>query len=284
MEINSLSARVGAEVRGVDVKNLSDDDFGQMYQAWLDHCVLVVRGQSLDDNELKAFAERFGPLEERPTGNMSEDEKAAMENLYVTVISNIVKDGKALGGLGNKEASWHSDMTYRPVPPTASLLYAVELPETGGDTHFSSQYAAYEATPLDLLARLEGVEIKHDATHTSVGDLRRGFEEISDPRVIPGAAHPPIRKHGETGRNCLYLGRRDHAYVLDHSMEESEQLLDEAWQYAALPEACYTHVWSLGDVVIWDNRAVLHRRDGFDESARRMMRRCQVLERDTEAA
>ena len=91
-----------------------------------------------------------------------------------------------------------------------------------------------------------------------------------------GAVHPIVRRHEETGRNCLYLGRRDHAYVDGVPLDESELLLDEIWSYAALQENCMTHRWRVGDLVIWDNRAVLHRRDGFPAEARRMMRRCQV--------
>ena len=281
MEFNNLSAHIGTEVSGVDVKSLSDEDFQTLYARWLERSVLIVRDQHLNDDELKAFAERFGPLERRPISDSGQDEEEVKQNPYVTVISNIKKNGKRIGGLANKEAKWHSDMTYCPVPPTASLLYAVELPTSGGDTHFACQQAAFDATPGELVERLRAVEIKHDASHTSVGDLRTGFEEIDDPAAVPGAAHPPIQKHPETGRDVLYLGRRDHAYVMDCPVEESESLLDEVWQYAALPEHCYSHVWSLGDVVIWDNRSVLHRRDGFDDSERRMMRRCQVLGRDT---
>jgi taurine dioxygenase len=284
MKISPLSEHLGAEVTGIDVKALDDAGFDRVYDAWLAHQVLVIRDQQLDDTSLTAFSARFGPLEERPLAGMTEEEKHRLNSRYVTVISNILEDGKPLGALANKEANWHSDMTYRPVPPTASLLYAVELPSTGGDTHFASQYAALEATPQDMRKRLEGVSIKHDATHTSVGDLRYGFEELSDPREIPGAAHPPLSVHPETGKPCLYLGRRDHAYVLDMSLEDSERLLDEAWQYAAQPEYCYTHQWSLGDVVIWDNRCVLHKRDGFDAAQRRMMRRCQVLARSGASA
>lgn len=175
MSISPLSARIGAEVTGADVKTLTTANFDALYAAWLDSGVLVIRDQSLDDDALKVFSERFGPLEERPTGEIRQEEKDRLDNLYVTVISNIVENGKRLGALANKEARWHSDMTYRPVPPTASLLYAVELPKPGGDTHFACQYAPFEATPPTLRERLSNVVIKHDASHSSVGDLRRGY-------------------------------------------------------------------------------------------------------------
>lgn len=276
MEIIPLSEKIGAELRGVDARHLGDGEFDAIYQAWLDHSVLLLRDQDLNDAELQAFSAGFGPLEERPFGNISEAEKQKFATRYIAVISNIVEDGKPLGGLGNLEASWHSDMTYIETPPTASLLYAVEIPEEGGDTHFAGQYAALESLPPNLAARAAQHAIKHDASHNSVGELRRGFDEIGDPREIPGALHPIVRRHDETGRDCLYLGRRDHAYVDGLTLAESEALLDEIWAYAALPENCWRHDWRLGDLVIWDNRSVLHRRAAFPADARRMMRRCQV--------
>lgn len=284
MQITPLGEQLGAEVTGLDVTTLSDSDFETLYASWLEHLVLVVRGQSLDDAALTAFAARFGPLEGRPLDEVAEDDARRQTSRFVTVISNVKVDGKAVGGLANKEANWHSDMTYRPVPPTASMLYAVELPSAGGDTHFANQYSAYRALPDELRERLQGVAIKHDAAHTSVGDLRHGYAPVSDPREAPGAVHPVLSVHPETGRPCLYLGRREHAYVMDHDVATSEALLDEVWAWAAKPEYCYTHQWSLGDVVIWDNRCVLHRREGFDDRERRMMRRCQVLARDSQAA
>jgi taurine dioxygenase len=276
MEVTPIAANIGAEIIGLDLRSLTDDAFDALHRTWLEHQVVLLRDQVLDDETLQAFAGRFGPLEERPFGNISEAEKQKFDNRYVTVISNIVEDGKPIGGLGNLEASWHSDMTYIETPPTASLLYGVEVPDEGGDTHFASQHAALEILPAALRRQAEAHAIKHDATHNSVGGLRRGFGEIADPREIPGAVHPIVRRHEETGRNCLYLGRRDHAYVDGVTLDESELLLDKIWSYAALPENCMTHRWRVGDLVIWDNRAVLHRRDGFPAEARRMMRRCQV--------
>jgi taurine dioxygenase len=277
MEVIPLTAQIGAEIRGLDVRRLDSETFDHLYQTWLDHQVLLIRDQDLDDDSLQAFAGRFGPLQERPFGNISEEEKKKFSNRYVTVISNIVENGKPLGGLGNLDAAWHSDMTYIDIPPTASLLYSVEIPDEGGDTHFANQHAALESLPPELRQRASAHTIKHDATHNSVGGLRQGFEEIADPRDIPGAVHPIVRRHNETGLDCLYLGRRDHAYVDGMPLAESEALLDELWSYAALPQNCMSHHWRVGDLVIWDNRSVLHRRDGFPTQSRRMMRRCQVM-------
>ena len=266
-----------AEVMDVDLGRISDSEFRVLYKAWLEFGVLRIRGQSLNDGELQRFSNRFGPLEEIPYGKISEEEKQKIKNRYVTVISNIEVDGKPIGGLGNKEATWHSDMTYIEDPPPASILMSLEVPELGGDTHFSDQKAAYLSVPNELASRIENLSIKHNAAHTSVGDLRRGFDPIKDPREAPGAIHPIVRIHDETREKMLYLGRRELAYVVGFALEESEQLLNEVWRYAAVSENVWTQQWEIGDVIIWDNRRVLHRRDGFDQSQRRLMKRCQVM-------
>ena len=266
-----------AEVMDVDLGRISDSEFRVLYKAWLEFGVLRIRGQSLNDGELQRFSNRFGPLEEIPYGKISEEEKQKIKNRYVTVISNIEVDGKPIGGLGNKEATWHSDMTYIEDPPPASILMSLEVPELGGDTHFSDQKAAYLSLPNEFVSRIENLSIKHNAAHTSVGDLRRGFDPIKDPREAPGAIHPIVRTHDETQEKMLYLGRRELAYVVGFALEESEQLLNEVWRYAAMSENVWTQQWEVGDVIIWDNRRVLHRRDGFDQSQRRLMKRCQVM-------
>ena len=277
MRVEQVGQSFVAEAMDVDLGRISDSEFQVLYKAWLEFGVLRIRGQSLNDGELQRFSNRFGPLEEIPYGKISEEEKQKIKNRYVTVISNIEVDGKPIGGLGNKEATWHSDMTYIEDPPPASILMSLEVPELGGDTHFSDQKAAYLSLPNELVSRIENLSIKHNAAHTSVGDLRRGFDPIKDPREAPGAIHPIVRTHDETQEKMLYLGRRELAYVVDFALEESEQLLNEVWRYAAMSENVWTQQWEIGDVIIWDNRRVLHRRDGFDQSQRRLMKRCQVM-------
>ncbi len=277
LNVTPITPNIGADVTGVDLVHLTDAAFAEIYRCWLDHQVIRFRGQHLSDDELQAFSRRFGPLERAPLGFLSEAERERVDNPFVTVISNIRQNGKPIGGLGNAEAVWHSDMTYLEVPPPASVLLAIEVPDHGGDTYFASQYGAYSSLPEALRTRLAGLTIKHDAAHTSVGRLRPGYQAFDDPREAPGAIHPILRRHAETGRPCLYLGRREYAYIPGLPLAESEALLDEVWQFAALPENTMTQTWRPGDLVIWDNRCVLHRRDGFDDAQRRLMKRCQVL-------
>ena len=279
LEVKPMTKTFVADITGMDVRHLSDEAFEQLYAAWLGYGVLRLRNQRIDEDQLQAFSARFGPLEEIPFGRMSEADKAKVKNRYVTQLSNILVDGKPIGGLGNAEAAWHSDMTYVETPPPASVLLGVEIPPAGGDTYFADQYAAYEALPEDLRARVADLTIKHDAAHTSIGKLRPGFDSFDDPRDAPGAIHPILQIHEETGRKALYLGRREWAYVPGLSLEESESLLDELWSYAALPAIVWQQKWQPYDLIIWDNRRVLHRRDDFDPQSRRLMKRCQVLAR-----
>ena len=277
--IQPMTPTFVAEISGVDVRSITDAEFEQLYAAWLEFGVLRLRDQPLNEDELQAFSARFGPLEEIPMGRLSESARAKIKNRYVTQLSNIIVDGKPIGGLGNAEANWHSDMTYVDTPPPASVLLGVEIPAEGGDTYFADQYAAYEALPDSLKHQIEHLTIKHDAAHTSVGKLRPGFEAFDDPRDAPGAVHPVVTRHEETGRLALYLGRREWAYMPGPSLAESEALLNELWRYATPPGSVWQQQWQPADLIIWDNRRVLHRRDDFDPQARRLMKRCQVLAR-----
>ncbi len=277
VKIKPISPTFIAEIEGVDVRTITTQDFDRIYQAWLDFGVLRLRNQPLNEDELQTFSARFGPLGEIPMGRLPDKARAKIKNRYVTQLSNIIVDGKPIGGLGNAEATWHSDMTYIDIPPPASVLLAVEIPAQGGDTYFADQNAAYDALPDELQRRVQELTIKHNAAHTSVGGLRAGFKSFDDPRDAPGAVHPIVMTHEETGKRALYLGRREWACIPELSLEDSEALLDELWSYAALDDNVWRQQWQADDLIIWDNRRVLHRRDDFDQHARRLMKRCQVL-------
>ena len=283
-QITPINPTFIADISDVDLRNLTEDEFAQIYRAWLEFGVLRLRKQSLNEDQLQLFSARFGPLEEIPMGRLPEAARKKIKNRYVTQLSNIIVDGKPIGGLGNAEAAWHSDMTYVENTPPASVLLAVEVPEQGGDTYFADQNAAYDSLSSELLHRVEGLTIKHDAAHTSVGKLRPGFGPLEEPRDAPGAVHPIVMTHNETGKRALYLGRREWAHVPGLSVEDSEALLDELWSFAALEENVWRQQWQPDDVIIWDNRRVLHRRDDFDQNARRLMKRCQVLSRHAAAS
>lgn len=269
-------ASFGADIVDVDVSSVGDAEFLEIHAAWLDRAVLRIRGQRLDDDALMRFARLFGPLEYRPMGWITREERERIPSPYLATISNIVVDGSPIGGLGAAEAAWHTDMSYIEQPPTASILYAVEVPEEGGATHFCNMVGALQSLPPDLEHRARGARLKHDAAHDSVGTLRRGHHDVDDPRDAPGACHPMVLRHPETGVEALYLGRRQDAYVEGLPLEESEAFLDAVWRHVALEGDVWTQEWEVGDVLVWDNRSVMHRRAAFDPTARRLMRRAQV--------
>jgi taurine dioxygenase len=185
-------------------------------------------------------------------------------------------NGEPIGSLGDGEAVWHTDMSYLEVPPKASILYSLEVPLVGGNTSFCTMYGIYEALPQMLKDRIVGLNIKHDGTYNSGGYLRQGVTPTDDPRTSPGAVHPLVCTHPDTGCRMLYLGRRRNAYLMGLELAESEALLDELWTFVDRPEFAWEHVWRAGDLVLWDNRCTMHRRDAFDPSSRRVMHRTQV--------
>ena len=277
IEIIPSRSALGAEVRGVDLsKPLTDDAFMAIQQAWYDHIVLLFRGQKLSDDDLIRFSRHFGELDIAPasaTDMAGSQEKSRPE---IWIISNVLENGKPIGALGDKEAEWHTDMSYVAAPPMASVLYSLEIPKAGGDTSFANMYKALEALPADLRAAIEGRMCNHDASTTSVGELRAGADAVADVRMAPGAKHPAIRTHPATGGKALYLGRRLNGYIEGYGVEESEKLLDRLWAHCARPEFSWTHQWAVGDMLIWDNRCAIHRRDAFDGRERRVMHRTQI--------
>jgi taurine dioxygenase len=284
--VRPTGGALGADIEGVDLAQpLSAEIVGAIKQAWSDHLVLRFHGQRLDDDQLMRFSAHFGELDWAPIIAASrvkvwgEDryvDSAEEGRRYISVISNVIENGKAIGALGAYEAIWHTDMSYNPEPPCASALYALEVPPSGGDTGFANMYLAYETLPEELRRRIEGRLCRHDASRNSAGELRRGFTEVSDPRQAPGADHPIIRTHPVTGRKAIFVGRRRNAYIQGLALEESEQLLDALWAHATRSELTWYQQWRVGDLVLWDNRCVMHRRDEFDPNSRRLMHRSQI--------
>ena len=284
LQILPLSEDIGAEIRGLDLgQPMSDAVFGAVYQAWLDHQVLLFRGQSLTDPQMIDFSRRSGDLDLAPIPGHG---KAFVEGIpEMFVISNVIEGGRKIGSLGDGECLWHTDMAYTEVPPKASCLYSLEVPEAEGDTGFLNMYAVYETLPDDLKRRIEGRTIKHDTQYTLDGLDRADGPPLSeaiargtfDVVSLPGISHPIVRTHPETGRKALYIGRRQNTYVNGLPVAESEELLDALWAHAdARGAKTLHHRWRPGDLLIWDNRCVMHRRDEFSPAARRIMHRTQV--------
>jgi taurine dioxygenase len=282
LDVVPMNAALGAEVRGVDLTCLDDETFAKIHAAWLDHLLLVFRGQSIEAPGLVSFAKRFGtPVTSSNLHQRDLAERTANQvfNLppEVTVVTNLQADGKPVGILGDGEVVWHSDFSFKERPTAARMLLAMELPPAGqGQTYFQNCYAAYETLSDDLKRRISGRTIKQGNVVDTAMKLRPGADLAADIRELPGPSHPIIATHPRTGRNMLYLGRRHSAYVNGLSLEESEALLDALWGHATDARFGYAHSWAVGDVVVWDNQATLHKRDAFDSSSRRVLYAAQV--------
>ena len=272
LQIAPVPALVGATVRCDSIKDLGDDEMEVIRHALLDHCVLVFRGhKQLTPPELIAFGRRLGELDFAPF--TTTDRKREHEEIII--VSNVKDGGVPIGVLGDAEVNWHSDNSYRDTPLSYSLLHSVECPASAGETGFVNMYFAYETLPAEVRSKIETLVIKHDLTYLSDGSLRRGYQHATDPIVVPGPWHPIVRTHPETGYNALYLGRRPNAYVCGLELEESEALLNMLWSHASQERFAWHHTWQLGDILVWDNRCLMHHRNPFDPSERRVMHRLQ---------
>jgi taurine dioxygenase len=280
-----FAAGLGADIRGVDIRHpLTLFERDAIRSAWLDNLVLRFREQTLSDEQHMAFTRQFGELEFAPAALIEKQYGVRTENEgrrrdtppEIAVISNIIEDGKAIGGLGYGEAFWHTDSSFVEVPPAASLLRSLEIPPEGGATYFLNMYSAYETLPGDIKERIADMKVVHAATHSSGGKAHKGFETVSDMTKMPGARQPLVRTHPETGRKALFLGRRINSYVVGLPVAESERLLDLLWAHATQEKFTWRQDWRVGDLIWWDNRCAMHRRDAFDPAARRLMHRTQL--------
>lgn len=274
LQVIPTGVALGATVSGVDLRDIDEATFARIMQAWHDHAVLLFRDQTLSDQDLIAFSRRLGDLDWAPVQETGRRFVEGLPEIYI--VSNVLVNGEPIGSLGDGEAVWHTDMSYLEMPPKASMLYSLEVPPTGGNTSFCTMYGVYEALPATLKERVAKLKIKHDGTYNSGGYVRQGVRPTDDPRTSPGVVHPLVCIHPVTGRHMLYLGRRRNAYLVGLELSESEALLDELWEFVDESRFAWEHVWRVGDLVMWDNRCTMHRRDPFDPKSRRVMHRTQV--------
>ena len=273
--VTPITQHIGADIAGIDLTQpISDAQFAQIHDAWMKHQVLRFRGQNMSKEQLQAFSRMFGELDKAPINTRGKPWVEGFPDM--AVVSNIKVDGQSIGSLGYGEAVWHTDMSYNDITPSGALLYGVEVTKSGGETGFLNMYHAYETLPADLKTAIEGKSIKHDASRNSAGELRAGFKEVTDPRDAPGAVHPAVVRHPVTGRKALFLGRRPFGYVMGMSLEDSEALLNRLWAHASQEDLAWFQKWKIGDLLIWDNRCVMHKRTAFDANERRLLYRTQI--------
>jgi len=266
MTMTNLHDHVGAEVAGVNLSHPVDDtSFADIEQAFYEKSVLVFRGQDLSPDAHIAFSRRFGPLEVHILHQYQLD-----GHPEVLVLSNKTDaEGKAIG-LVDAGRYWHTDVSFTETPSMGSFLYAVEIPLEGGDTLFASQFAAYDALPEEWKSRLAGLKARHGLNKTTA-------PKFTDAQLalVKGVAHPLIRTHPKTGRRALYGGVFVDK-ILDVSDTESDDILAFLREHWAREDFVYRHRWQVGDLVMWDNRSVLHHATPFDGQYIRHMHRTTV--------
>ena len=276
MRLFNSDKSLGGEIVGLDIsKKLTHDQINFINESWNERLVLVFKKQNLDDPKLIDFSKNFGELD--PPGPNPYGITFLPEFPEINVISNVKNEqGTPLGNLGDGEAVWHADMTYLELPPKAGILYALEVPENQGNTHFANMTLAYSDLSDAIKEKIDGKILIHDSAHNSAGMLRKGYSEVDNPTETPGARHPMVITDQNTNKKLLFLGRRPHAYIVGLEIEESENLLDEIWKHATQEKYTWTQKWEKGDLLMWKNLNVLHKRDAFDPNTRRVMHRTQL--------
>jgi taurine dioxygenase len=288
LKIVPSGAAVGAEIRGIDFSQPVPDDVADaLRKAWSEYLVLLIRDQEMTPEQYLRAASIFG----RPQVGAARayyEKSGTLDTMHtlpvpeISILSNLDKDGNPVmenSGLGSLEVVWHSDNSYIEEPPAGSTLYAREIPDDeSGKTSFNSQYLAYEELPGDLKQAIQGRRSKQDASRNSAGVLRPGVKKPEKPEDVPGPMHPMVRRHPVTGRKALYLGRRrvyPSQFIEGVTQKESESLLDRLWTHATQPKYAWTHVWRVGDMLVWDNRCAMHYREPVNSTQRRVMWRSQ---------
>ena len=256
LNIRPMGPHTGGEITGVDVKQLDDASFAPIYQAWLQYGVTVVRDQELEIEDFLRYSRRFGVIIPHPSKSTRHPD---YPDITMLGTDKFRVDGSLDQAIYRRGAEgFHTDGAYDEIPFKATKLYALAVPSTGGDTYFSSMYMAYEALPDRLKTLLEA----RNGAFTYGG--RTGQTALLNPedRQEPPAFHPMIRTHSETGRKSLYFDPEKILYIEDLGPAQSDEVIDELVERMIVPDAGYTHQWRAGDIVIWDNRCLVHKAAG----------------------
>ena len=271
-----------AEVSGVDLRQAHDRDTLERIRAGMDEfAVLVFHDQPFTDAEQLAFAQRFDGELHTKTGSAAL-RKNRLGNEALADISNVDEDGaiiksddrRRMYSLGNR--LWHTDASFQDPPGRYSMLSARVVPPVPADTEFADTRAAYDALPAETKARLEGLRVHHSIAHSR---QTLGFEfSKEEEEKLKGAIHPLVRTLPRTGRRALYVA--SHASrIIDWPVPEGRLLLHDLIEHATQPEFVHRHEWRAGDLVIWDNRATMHRARPFDDAKhKRELRRVTTLD------
>lgn len=273
-EVHSIQngSNVCADVVGFDFSNYGPADIAAVREIWLKHGVIRFKETDITDEQQVNFSRHFGEAVIHPKQLQEGGHPTQKE---ILVIANTSKDGKPTGAMGNSEATWHTDTWFYERPPAGAILRAVEVPPSGGDTYFLSTYQAYDTLPDHLLKAVTGRQLFFQNVFDKTGALRLGKEnpKSQDFREWQGIVHPLVRTHGETGRKTLYLGgTSEGAWIVGMPLDESKDLVAQLWKHTCDGEV-FVQRWDKGDIMMWDNRCTMHRRDSFDANYVRIMHR-----------
>lgn len=272
--VTPLHPVIGAEVSGVDLsRELDEATIEAIRQAWYDHTVLVFHDQDISGEDQLRFASHFGPIAERhqPKAGSKGAVNGSPEWTTLMPISDKTDgDGNAIGALGHGEMWFHSDKCYHEKPHRASFLYGIEVPSEGGHTKFASLYGAYEKLPADMQKRFDGMRIMQGYDYDNRARLAPDVNldnifHFSQPLIVPNPG---------SGRKALYVSRLNSMWLEGIDREESDKILDELFDIIEAPDNYYEHVWTAGDLVMWDNLACLHARTDWPDEQKRELRRC----------
>ncbi len=274
--LRPLAPEIGVEIRGVDLtRTLPPATFAKVRDAFHEHCVILLRGQSLTEAHQVLFAKGFGQLASAINRNSGQSQEYSSSFL----ISNVRDNGRLIGALPDGEMLFHSDQCYVERPCMAALLYGIEIPSHGGETIFANMYRAYETLPADLAQAIEGRKAINIFEYNEEGGYGKSAMELY-PTIPWGAKcypHPIVRTHPVTGRKALYVNRGMTLCVEGMDRAQSDALLLRLFDHQEQPEFQYEHKWRVGDLIMWDNRCTLHARADFPADQRRTLRRVTVL-------
>lgn len=266
LSVKPMQAALGAEIRGVDLgRPIDDGTFGEIVAAWHEHLVLCFPDQDLDEDSQAAFCRRFGKLVKRKA-------ETGPHNPHAMIISNIKENGEWIGALPVGELSFHSDGAFNPTPYKASMLYAMEVPRTGGETVFANMYKVYEALDektRDLLENCTADNQFLQDGYTAYGHVKQADEDH--------CIHPVVVTHPATGRKLLFISRRMTRRVLELAPEIYQPVLERIFDMVESDAFTYAHHWKPRDLLVWDNRCSQHGRRDFDAGERRLMRRFAIV-------
>ncbi len=261
----------GAQITNIDIsKQVSDSDAETIYQAFLEHQVIFFRGQTITPADQRRVCGIFGEVGAYNRPKDRQHPKHASDEIML--ISNVVEDGRVIGAHPDGEMMWHTDTPYLATPHKATTLYSVEVPLVGGNTKFSNQYMVYEALSDDLKQTLRG---KLAMNCYEFGTTVKTFDKY-DRNSVPHHPHPVLRKHPESGKTATYVCPLMTEEIIGMDGDESDKILASIYRLQEDSNFIYEHVWNVGDMIIWDNRCLLHARTDFPKEQRRLLRRVTV--------